>query len=117
MTPEDILKKLPAGGLLKTTQDKPATLTQQQRAALIRKGNEVFNRGDVALAERIYRTTRYAAGLSRVGDWYMKQNRPLEALVAYRSGRCRRKADLLVERIARVLSGWLHEERESARHE
>jgi hypothetical protein len=116
MTPEDILKKLPAGGLLKTTQDKPLTLTQEQRTALIRKGNEVFNRGDVVLAERIYRTTRYAAGLSRVGDWYMRQNRPLEALVAYRSGRCRRKADLVVERMARVLSGWLKEEGEPVTH-
>ena len=117
MTPEDILKKLPAGGFLKKTQDTTATLTQQQRTALIRKGNEVFNRGDVVLAERIYRTTQYGAGLSRVGDWYMRQNRPLEALQAYWSGRCRRKADLLVERMARVLSGWLKEEGEPVRHE
>jgi hypothetical protein len=77
----------------------------------------VFNRGDVALAERIFRTTQYGAGLSRVGDWYLQQHRPLEALDAYRSGRCRRKADLLVERMARVLSGWLKEEGEPVRHE
>jgi hypothetical protein len=117
MTPEEILKKLPAGGLLKTTQDQPATLTQHQRAVLIRKGNEVFNRGDIALAERIYRTTRYAAGLARIGDWYMRQNQPLEALGAYRSGRCRQKADILVERMARVLSGWLKEEGQPVTHE
>jgi hypothetical protein len=117
MTREEILKKLPAGGLLKTTQDKPATLTQQQRTALIRKGNEVLNRGDIALAERIYRTTRYVAGLVRIGDWYLRQNRPLEALSAYRSGHCRGKADLVVERMARVLSGWLKEEGESVTHE
>jgi hypothetical protein len=110
MTREDILRKLPAGGLLKTTQEKPATLTQRQRIALIRKGNEVFNRGDFALAERIYRTTRYGAGLARIGDWHERQNRPLEALSAYRTGRCRAQADILVERIARVLSGWLSEE-------
>ena len=117
MTREEILKKLPAGGLLKTTQDKPATLTQHQRTALIRKGNEVFNRGDVALAERIYRTTRYAAGLVRIGDWYLGQNRPLEALSAYRSGRCRGRADLVVERMARVLSEWLKEEGVPVSHE
>ncbi len=117
MTADEILKKLPAGGLLKTVQDKPATLTQQQRTALIRKGNEVFNRGDVVLAERIYRATRYAAGLSRIGDWYMRQNRPLEALGVYRSGRCQAKADILVERIARVLSGWLKEEGRPISHE
>src|SRR5512137_2946304 len=102
MTREDILKKLPAGGLLKTTRETPATLTQRQRIALIRKGNEVFNRGDIALAERIYRTTQYGAGLARVGDWCRQQNRPLEALGAYRTGRCRSQADILVERMARV---------------
>jgi hypothetical protein len=117
MTPEEILKKLPAGGLLKTTQDKPATLTQHQRTALIRKGNEVFNRGDMALAERIYRATRYGAGLARIGDWYMRQSRPLEALQAYRAAPCREKADILVERMARVLSGWLKEEGQPVTHE
>jgi hypothetical protein len=116
MLPDAIVKKLPPGGLLKKTLDKPVELTAQQRTALIRKGNEEFNRGDVALAERIYRTTRYTAGLARIGDWYMRQNRPLEALVAYRSGHCRRKADLLVERMARVLSGWLKEEGEPVTH-
>jgi hypothetical protein len=110
MKAEELLKKLPPGGLLKTTQDQPATLTQHQRTALIRKGNEVFNRGDIALAERIYRTTRYAAGLARVGDWYMGQNRPLEALQAYRGARCREKVDILAARMACVLSGWLKEE-------
>jgi hypothetical protein len=96
--------------LLKKTLDKPVELTAPQRTALIRKGNEEFNRGDVALAERIYRTTRYTAGLARVGDWYMRQNRPLEALSAYQAGRCRGKADFVAERMARVVSGWLKEE-------
>jgi hypothetical protein len=117
MAGEDLLRKLPAGGLLKKTQAKPASLTQRQRVALVRKGNEVFNRGDIALAERIYRTTRYGAGLARIGDWYRKQNRPLEALSAYRAGRCRAQADVLVERMARVLSGWLSEEGGPVTHE
>jgi hypothetical protein len=114
MLPDAIVKKLPPGGLLKKTLDKPVELTAQQRTALIRKGNEEFNRGDVALAERIYRTTRYTAGLARIGDWYMRQNRPLEALEAYRAGRCRGKADFVAERMARVVSGWLKEEGQPA---
>ena len=117
MLPGAIVKKLPPGGLLKKTQVKPVELTTQQRTALIRKGNEVLNRGDVALAERIYRTTRYTAGLARIGDWYMRQNRPLEALDAYRAGRCRGKADFVVGRMARVVSGWLKEEGRPATHE
>ena len=117
MLPGEILKKLPPGGLLKKTLVKPAALTEHQRTALIRKGNEVFNQGDVALAEKIYRTTRYTAGLARIGDWYVRQNRPFEAFDAYRAARCRGKADLLVERMARVLSGWLKEEGKPATNE
>jgi hypothetical protein len=117
MLPDATLKKLPPGGLLKKTLVPPVELTAPQRTALIRKGNEMFNRGDVALAERIYRTTRYTAGLARVGDWYLRQNRPLEALDAYRSGRCRGKADLVAERMARVVSGWLKEEGRPATNE
>jgi hypothetical protein len=103
--------------LKKTRAGQAADLTEAQRVALIRKGNEVFNRGDVALAEKIYRTTRYTAGLARIGDWYVRQNRPLEALAAYREGRCRGKADVLVERMARVVSGWLKEEGRPAANE
>jgi hypothetical protein len=117
MLSDAMVKKLPPGGLLKKTLPRPVELTAQQRTALIRKGNEVFNRGDVALAERIYRTTRYSAGLARIGDWYLRQNRPLEALDAYRTGRCRGKADFVTERMARVVSGWLKEEGQPATHE
>ncbi len=117
MLPEDIAKKVPPGGLLKKTRAGPVDLSAEQRTALIRKGNEVFNRGDVTLAEKIFRTTRYTAGLARVGDWYVRQNRPLEAFEAYRAARCRGKADLLVARMARVLSGWLKEEGQPAMHE
>ena len=114
---DEILKKLPADGLLKTTQDQPATLTQEQRTALIRKGNELFNQGDVALAQRIFTATRYADGLARIGDWYMRQNRPLEALQVYRIASCRQKIDVLVERISRVMSSWLKEEGQPAIYE
>jgi hypothetical protein len=117
MPPGEIVKKLPPGGLLKKTLATPVDLTADQRVALIRRGNAEFNRGDVALAEKIFRTTRYTAGLARVGDWYVRQNRPLEALDAYRAARCRGKADLLVGRMARVLSGWLKEEGQPATHE
>jgi len=117
MLPGEIVKKVPPGGFLKKTLAAPVDVTAEQRVALIRKGNEVFNRGDVALAEKIYRTTRYTAGLARVGDWYVRQNRPLEALDAYRAARCRGKADLLVERMARVVSGWLKEEGQPAMNE
>lgn len=110
MATDGIHKKLPSGGFLLKTKEPPAELSPQQRTALIRKGNELFNKGDVALAERIFVTAKYADGLARIGDWYVRQNRLLDALKAYRMAPRRDKADALIERMSCVISEWLKEE-------
>ncbi len=112
MDVQQILGKLPSG-FLKTTQEESAAMGQQQRSALIRKGNELLNKGDVALAQRIFVTARYADGLIRVGDWYVRQNRPLEALKAYWIAPRRDKAAVLIERMSCVISEWMREEGET----
>jgi hypothetical protein len=87
MNTEDILKKLPSGGLLKTTNTtgalKTAPLGREKRAALIRKGNELFNKGGYGLAQRIFVTTKYSDGMIRPGDTYAKGGQPLDALRLY----------------------------------
>ncbi len=108
MSTRDILKKLPAGGFLKIrAQGTP--LPREKRAALIRKGNELFNKGDFALAQRIFVTTRYSDGLIRLGDHYVKGGRPLEALRAYWIAPAPDKAAVIVEQIAQVMKRWLSE--------
>jgi hypothetical protein len=108
MNAEDILKKLPSG-FLKVTTEKSAPLTREKRAALIRKGNELFNKGDFSLAERIFITTKYSDGLIRVGDHYVKSGQPLEALRAYWIAPAPDKSAALVEKIAQVMKQWLSE--------
>ena len=85
MSAQDILKKLPSGGFLKIAAERTAPLTREKRAALIRKGNELFNKGEFALAQRIFVTTKYSDGLIRIGDKYLKGGqapRGAEALLA-----------------------------------
>ena len=57
-------------------------VSKEQRAALIRKGNELFNKGEFGLAQRIFITTKYSDGLIRIGDHFAKGGKPLEALRA-----------------------------------
>jgi hypothetical protein len=81
-----------------------------QKATLNRKGNQIFNDGDVEGARRIFMTTGYSDGLARVGDYYRSQNRPLEALRMYWTAPDRHKAEPIIEQIAYLLQGIIREE-------
>jgi hypothetical protein len=109
MSAEELLKKLPAGGFFKVAKENPAQLTREQRAALIRRGNELFNKGQVALANRVFMTVMYCDGLIRVGDHYRKAGLPLEALKAYWMAPSPEKTSALLERISQVIRQWLSE--------
>ncbi len=109
MSAQDILKMLPSGGFLKTTAESAAPLTREKRAALIRKGNELFNKGELSLAQRIFITTKYSDGLIRIGDEYLKGGKPLEALRLYWLAPAPDRTAAVVEQIAQVMKHWLAE--------
>jgi hypothetical protein len=109
MSAEDILKKLPSGGLLKVDSGRGAVLSREKRAALIRRGNELFNQGNLALAQRIFVTTKYSDGLIRMGDRYRKGGKPLDALKMYWLAPAADKRAAVVEQIAQVMKHWLAE--------
>jgi hypothetical protein len=113
MKTEDILRKLPPSGFLKVARENSVQLSPENRAALIRRGNEFFNRGQTELARRVFLTTRYSDGLIRVGDRYVKAGKPVEAMAAYMTAPCPQKAEALAARMAGVLSHWLKEGRGS----
>ena len=113
MKPRDeLLEKLPREGFLKIASSRPRQLTDDQKIGLIRKGNALFNEKQFELAKRIYITTGYADGLIRLGDRYMKEGKPLEALRMYWLAPDRTKVDVLLEGTVRILKKWLKEENE-----
>jgi len=81
-----------------------------QKAELNRKGNQLFNNGNIEAAKRIFMTTGYSDGLSRVGDYYKSQNRSLEALRMYWIAPDKTKAQPLIEQIAFLLQGIIAED-------
>jgi len=92
----------------------PAPVDGSQKAALNRKGNQLFNNGDVEGARRVFMTTGYSDGLSRVGDFYKSKDRLLEALKMYWIAPDRKKSGPLIEQLAGVMKSLLHEEEDES---
>lgn len=97
-------------GLIKTTDIPQENLETNRKVQLNRRGNELFNSGDIEQARRLFQTTGYSDGLIRVGDWYRTQNRPVDALKMYRLAHDDERSGALVEKMALVVQNLLHEE-------
>ena len=98
---------------IKTTVDAPP-VESAQKAALNRKGNVLFNSGKIEEARRIFMTTGYSDGLSRIGDYYKSKNRLVEALRMYWIAPDRIKSEPLIMQLAGVLQNLTHEEEGAA---
>ena len=97
-------------GFIKTTSEAPSALSSEQKVMLNRRGNELFNSGDIESAKRIFMTTGYSDGLTRIGDYYAKNDRNVEALQMYWAARNKRQAEPLIENISAVISAVLAED-------
>ncbi len=97
-------------GLIKTTDAPIEDLDTNRKVQLNRRGNELFNSGDIEHARRLFQTTGYSDGLIRVGDWYRSNNKPVEALKMYRLAHDDERSGALVEKMALVVQNLLHEE-------
>ena len=71
-------------------------MDKETRSALIRKGNEAFNKGDMNTAAKIFKSAEYKDGLIRLGDyWYYDRKKPLVAVGYYsRAGEDKKKAEI-----------------------
>jgi hypothetical protein len=87
---------------------EPSPVDGSDKVALNRKGNQKFNEGDIEGARRIFMTTGYSDGLSRVGDFYKSKDRPLEALRMFWMAHDRRNADPLIEKLAFSLQDMMY---------
>ncbi|MBP3366878.1 MAG: hypothetical protein J6K96_07795 [Treponema sp.] len=87
------------------TSDQPVSgLSDPQKVALNRKANALFNEGNFAMAERIFVTTGYSDGLTRVGDTYAKKNDYLHALRMYLLAHNKRKSEPIIEKMSQTVS-------------
>lgn len=91
-------------GFIKVTDSPLGALSSEQKVALNRKGNELFNGGKIQEASRIFITTGYSDGLTRVGDFFSKNNQSLKALKFYILAKNKKKCEVIYEKIAKVIS-------------
>lgn len=92
---------------IKTTA--PSSINGSAKVALNRKGNVLFNSGDIEGARRIFMTTGYSDGLSRIGDYYKSQNRLIEALRMYWIAPDRTKAEPIITQLADTIHNLIDE--------
>ena len=100
----------PVDGFIKSTGSSRPALSGEQKALLIRKGNDLFNKGQYELAERIYVATGYSDGMVRVGDIHFKRQRYREAMRLYQLAPDAGRVHKLAKRMALVVRQWLIED-------
>lgn len=94
--------ELDNGHFIKVT-DSITVLSSEQKAVLNRRGNQLFNEGFIKEAQRIFTTTCYSDGLTRVGDYYAAQQNMLEALRLYNLAKNRRKSEPIIESLVQIV--------------
>jgi hypothetical protein len=97
-------------GFIKTIE-RPS-IDSTRKAALNRKGNVLYNSGDIEGARRIFLTTGYSDGLTRVGDYYKSQGRSLDALRMYWIAPDRKKSNAIIMQVSAIIQSLIHEEEE-----
>lgn len=112
---KDLFVKFPEGGLIKTADLPTPGVESDRKVKLNRRGNELFNQGDVEGARRIFQTTGYSDGLIRVGERYMADSRPLEALKMYRLAKDEKRSEAVIATAAFVIQNLLREQEEEAK--
>ena len=102
-----ITEKQGNAGLITFSDPPVASLSAGEKAALNRTGYTLFNKVDIEQARRIFTTTGYSDGLTRVGDAYAKKNEPIKALKQYVLAHNVKKSEPIYECMARVISAVL----------
>ncbi|MDR2553424.1 MAG: hypothetical protein LBD31_09715 [Treponema sp.] len=95
-------------GFIKTTVNP--SIDGGAKAVLNRRGNVLFNTGDIEGARRIFLTTGYSDGISRIGDYYKSRGKPLDALRMYWIAPDRTKADPIIRQLSEIIKHFIYEE-------
>jgi hypothetical protein len=108
MNTEELLERFKGEAVfLKSGGKRP--MDRAQKAQLNRKGNMLLNQGDVESARRIFMTTGYSDGLSRIGDCYRSKGRAIDALRMYWMAPDKRKAGEIIMELSFLVKSLIHE--------
>jgi len=88
---------------IKVTENALTPLSSEQKVVLNRRGNQLFNEGFISEAQRIFITTGYSDGLTRVGDYYAAQKNTLEALRMYCLAKNKRKSEPIIDSFVQLI--------------
>jgi len=100
--------KFPKEGFLKVAAPRKVEIDSARKAALIRKGNELFNSGDIDTAKKIFLTCRYTDGIIRAGDRSYKNADYWEAYRLYALAPAPERINHLIKKMAQVIQNWMH---------
>jgi hypothetical protein len=109
---DELLGMIPTEGFVKVVEKPNASLSKEQRTSLVRKGNELFNQGDIATARKIFITTGYKDGLIRLGDHYYRKKQVLEAFRMYQAASYKGSVNTMIEKMAMIIKSWLKDKKE-----
>lgn len=90
-------------GFIRTGTGTHQKISSEQKVQLLRKGNELFNAGQVVLAEKIFITLAYTDGLTRLGDYYYKKSDYKKAAELYLKAPDPKRLAKVCSRMAQVV--------------
>lgn len=85
-------------------------MSSKDRAELIRKGNQLFNKGDIVKAAKVFETVHYVDGLIRIGDYYYGKKELVNSLIYYKKANYKKRIEQLAPEMAKVFKSWIKEE-------
>jgi hypothetical protein len=100
---------MPREGFLKVTRPPALEISSEQKVQLIRKANELFSRGELEQAKKIFVSTRYSDGMIRLGDLYARQKDYLSAFQMYKMAPAPDRAETMILNLTAVLKNWIKE--------
>lgn len=93
-------------------------MDDQARIALIRRGNELFNNGDLKNSLKIFLSTNYNDGIIRVADvLYFDKKDKISAVKLYKRANHKKVLDDFAEKAAAVIRTLLQEDKRAEEEE
>jgi hypothetical protein len=109
---KSVLSRFEDQAIFLKTVSKPQ-INREQKVALNRKGNILYNEGNIEGARRIFLTTGYSDGLVRIGDFYLAKGRILDALRMYWIAPDKKKSESIIVKLSEIIKSMIYEKEDT----